>query len=285
MTSHPYTSGFEERVLRVDAPSGHRAPSYRLQANRQTILQGSLPGEQVTPDIIAALERRLPQGVQVWQAGTREQAARGLAHPGHLNFPADYRLVAVLPVLSPEAVFDLAQHRPLTEEESETGDFPGWHQRPGVYARPGAKPHSLSVGDVIVVPAFGDGGTVRDILGNHLMALRCRGTGWERIYPQATVQVRRQGDHVDVTLEGEAPLSLNPQDFAVFTGLLAPAEQFDVTELAGVQVNRNLDGVLLRWPGRHARLLPRPQLAPLYHLLQTVLDGATDGGTVALEPG
>lgn len=284
MTHHPYTSGFEQRVLHVDTkPSRDLAHAYRLQAGRQTILQGYLPSAQVTPNLIAELERRLPQGVQVWQAKTRERAAQGLAHPGLLSFPEDYHLVAVLPFLSPEAAFDLAQHRPLNAEEEASGDFPGWHQRPGVHARPGAQPHSLSVGDVIVVPAFDDGGTVQDAQGNHLMALHCIGVGWERIYPQAKLKVQRHGQDVEVTLAGESTLSLNPQNFAAFTTLLAPANQFGVTELAGVQVNRNLDGVRLRWPGRHARFIPRSCLAPMYHLLQAVLDGATDSGEVLVE--
>lgn len=285
MTNHPYTSGFEQRVLRIDAPGGNRAPRYRLQANRQTLLQGLLKTPEVTPDTIAELERELPQGVQVWQGRTREQAARGLAHPGLLHFPADYHLVAILPFLSPEAVFDLAQHRPLTAEEAESGDFPGWHQRPGIHARPGAEPHSLSVGDVIVIPAPQDGGAVQDALGNHLIALRCQGTGWERIYPQATLKVERHRDTVDVTLSGESTLCLNTQDFAAFTALLAPVEQeqYAMTELAGVQVSRTLNGATLRWPGRHARCIPRARLGPMYHLLQTVLDGATDEGEALLE--
>lgn len=83
-----------------------------------------------------------PPHAVIWQAKDAPTFAQHhrAAEQGHTTFPDGYAPVACVPDTDPEAVFTRAQHREAL-----------WHEQPGVHAAPGARPHSLSVGDVISV--------------------------------------------------------------------------------------------------------------------------------------
>lgn len=174
-----YTSAFETRELTVHPASltfTLRAPSPGTRGTVE-IARGTLGAGLSDDEAAEAAERHLPCGAEIWQPRVR---GAGLVDGHRLRFPDEYVLMAVIerPGTDLEALFGRAQHFEAS-----------WHLARGVTARSGARPASMSTGDVMVLPGTGASGETFDVLGRPRRALRVLGCGWETLHQRPFMTV------------------------------------------------------------------------------------------------
>lgn len=198
MSDYMYRSAYERRRLSREALKGQQVRFRVRGSGGQTLYEGEAHAALCDEELALLAEQVLGDRAQIWQVRDRQLAARALNDPFLPVFPDDYHLTAEVDIHDPEAIFTLTQHRPLTAEEERSGDFPGWHERPGVLARRGVQPASLSVGDVVVVRV--PESQVHDLLGRPRQALRVLGLGWEQLEAALTVTLTEEAPHSPLRL-------------------------------------------------------------------------------------